>query len=294
MKLKVILRGGVFIMTALFLLLQSCVKDNKSNQLSEKELMTDAERLGLRGQVKSVKTLYFDAAGDKENVQKLGKSDGEQDSFFRLDKRGQKLQENWLDNEGNVVYKIEYNQDSVGKRVEKLMRYADEADGTRDSLRYDAAGRLIGIDSYEDGSFFARTVFKYDKEGLKQEQIDYDSSDDIDRKTVYDYDDEGRRIAEEHFNKNGDRVIKRLFSYDGDNISEIKELDKEDKLLSRIEIAYDENGLKSEENVFGSQDNSIQESSYSYELDEQQNWIKQTVFQSQKPVMIIEREVEYY
>lgn len=287
-------------LSALFaiLLLVACRNDKQSDHKAADapfELPTDVQDLGLKSAIKSIRTQYYEAAGDRENVETIGRSDEEQDSYVAFDKKGNKTEEKWFDSDGNEVFGTQYQRDAQGKLIEKRGGYPDGTIETIDSLRYDRRGRWIQTDRYDGkGELLIRLTYQWSEKGQKIKQAAYKPSGDLDQLTTFRYDSVGNRKQETHENGEGERILKRVLEYAGTEISAMKEYDKTDQLLSEARIAYDEHGLKLKEEIIGQKAKVLRKNDYSYTLDAQGNWTQQVVFESQKPEMIIEREITYY
>ncbi len=276
----------------------ACRNDQKSDRKTAGApfaLPTDVQDLGLKSAIKSIRTQYYEAAGDRENVETVGASDEEQDSYVAFDKEGNKTQEKWFDSDGNEVFKTQYNRNAQGKLIEKRGCYPDGTIETIDSLRYDAEGHWIQTDRYDGrGEPLIRLTYQWNEKGQKVRQAAYKPSGDLDQLIEFTYDRAGNRKQETHENGMGERILKRVLEYTGTEVSAMKEYDNTDQLLSEAQIAYDEHGLKLKEEIIGQKGKVLRQTDYSYTLDAQGNWTKQIVFESQKPEMIIEREITYY
>lgn len=291
---------GRLFLSVLFsvLVLVACRNDKKSDHKpagTPFELPTDAQNLGLKSSIKSIRTQYYEAAGDREHVETIGSLDEEQDSYVTFDKKGYKTEEKWFDSDGDEVFRTQYKRNAIGKLIEKKRAYPDGNIETIDSLRYDTAGRWIQTDRYDGrGELLIRLAYKWNKKGQKIEQAAYKPSGVLDQLTKFEYDSSGNRKKEEHENGKGDRILKRVLEYTDAEVSAMKEYSKTEQLLSETHITYDEHGLKLKEEIIGQNGKVLRKNDYSYTLDAQGNWIKQIVFESQKPEIIIERKIKYY
>lgn len=281
-----------------FLLLVACRNDQKSDHQTvetSSELPTDAEDLGLNSAIKSIRTRYYEAAGDRENIETVGLSDEEQDSYVAFDKQGNKTQEKWFDSEGNEVFQVHYKRGAQGKLIEKKGSYPDETIETIDSLRYDKKGRWIQTDRYDGkGELLIRLTYQWNEKGEKVKQAAYKPTGDLDQLIHFTYDRAGNRKQEAHENGEGQRILKRVLEYNGAEVSAMKEYNKNDQLLSETRLTYDEHGRKLKEEIIGQNGKVLRQNDYSYTLDAKGNWTQQVVFESQKPELIIQREITYY
>ena len=67
---------------------------------------------------------------------------------------------------------------------------------------YDASGKLIDLTVAKAGKILVgRTEYKYDKDGKKTQEIEYDNLDSLKTTTVYKYDSSGNLINEKVYNK---------------------------------------------------------------------------------------------
>jgi hypothetical protein len=128
---------------------------------------------------------------------------------------------------------------------------------------YDGNGNITKEEYYRRGDINQELSYKYDRNQNKTEYVNYSAEEDEIRfKQTIDYDPEGKKIKENRYNGSEHHVIdynyneqdklstivktdldgnliqKRIFSYDG-NVANIRVLDGEGKLISRIVNKYD-------------------------------------------------------
>jgi hypothetical protein len=139
-----------------------------------------------------------------------------------------------FDKEGNTTEEIEYNQDGSVKRRETA-KYAGknkteevvdsrgdkDVDGTKTNYRkttfkYNANGDKTEETEYDaSGNVVKRTTYAYNKAGDKQFEVIYDGSGKLIKKIVYGYDSKGLRISKSTYGP-GDvlqKIVKYTYGY---------------------------------------------------------------------------------
>ncbi len=123
-----------------------------------------------------------------------------------------------FDKEGNTTEDTEYNQDGSVKRRE-INKYSGK-NKTEEIVENHSTGDDDGPKVYK------RTTFKYDADGDKTEEVEYNSKGAIEKKTTFAY------------NKNKDKQFEMV--YDGSG-----------KLVKKTVYGYDPKGLKITRSVYG-------------------------------------------
>lgn len=286
-----------FMYVLLILVGWSCVNDKKKEEENpaKTELTSDLSELRLKGEVKAVKTAYFEAVKRGDKAYRGQKPDEVEDYQIRFNKQGNKEEEAWFDVDGNLSYKVVYRNNDIGLPEERRAYYDAEDQELQDSIFYNPQYQITEIRHYDDRGEFTRTVYKYDQKGHQKEQIYYDLSGKTDQKTVFEYDERGNRTGEAHLNEQGVKVLKRTFNFNEEKqITGISEYDRNNRLIHTIEMDYDINGYITTEKFSDKEGNLVQQKNYLYEYDNCGNWVRQTVFENDNPQLIVERTLSYY
>lgn len=159
----------------------SCNQSEKKNDLTEEN---------LKGKVKSIKETPYEAV---DKFGQIEKGNVLYDNFifpFTIyDEKGNKIEENHYDSDGNLSSKDTYEYDENGNNIEKN--------------NYDSDGRL----GY-------KLIYKYNEKGNMIEKNNYDSNGRLDYKYTYEYDKNNnwtQRI--EYKNTIPHRITERIIEY---------------------------------------------------------------------------------
>ncbi len=158
---------------------------------------------------KQIKELKIKSCTETTTVYENGKETSYKSGYSSFDK------------EGNTTEEVEYNQDGSVKRREtakysgknKIEEVVDER-GDKDK------------DVSSGGKDYKKTTYKYDGDGDKIEEVDYDEKGNVLKKTTYSY------------NKNKDKLFEVV--YDGKGA-----------LIKKIAYGYDAKGLKVSKTTYG-------------------------------------------
>ena len=149
------------------------------------------------------------------------------------------------------------------------------------TYKYDEIGNHLEKNKYIDSSLVEKTIYKYDKRNRLVETNRYEGSGRLEKTYTYKYDESWDQIVEEN-----------------DGISKIYKYDEKGNLIKTI---YYNDGKYSDGNSYEYDENNnlIEERDalviYKYsDLDKIGNWKKSTLYQNNKPINIIEREIQYY
>lgn len=157
-------------------------------------------------------------------------------------------------------------------------------------LSFDKYGNLITINLLNlDGKIYKEINYVL----INNEKFAKKNYTDSTEKNEYDKN--GNLIQKDVYNKDKTLSYSVNYKYDGNNnITEKKEY-SEGKTLESIEIMkYDDSGNLIEQKSFSAFTNSTMTVKYSYEFDNNHNWVKKNVFLNGKPNIIVERMIEYY
>jgi hypothetical protein len=252
-KILYILLGSVMIF--------SCTPTEKSADASREG--TDWEKFKLKGDVKSFKEVKFLAVDNFSIVSK-----GERirhiynkEVLFNLD--GNKIEENDYIPDGTLANRTVYLY-----KGDNLVEYNN----------YDSQGMLFGTGKYESNENGLITMLNY-----RTTDGRYNWSES------YEYDRNGNVVEVKRFKTKEVIDTKELYKFNDDGYLTESEFHRDDKLISKNNYNYDEEGNFNELN-FG--DSAVY--TYKYNYDSHGNWIKKIVFENNNPSGILIREIEYF
>ena len=137
-----------------------------------------------------------------------------------------------FDKEGNTIEDTEYNADGSVKR--------------RETAKYSGKDKIEEVvdqrgdkDASSAGKLYKKTTYKYDKDGDKTEEVDYDEKGNVIKKTTFVY------------NKNKDKLFEVV--YDGSG-----------RQTKKIAYGYDSKGLKVSKTTYAPGDVIVRVVKYTY------------------------------
>jgi YD repeat-containing protein len=240
----------------------SCVQ-NEELKSSNSNGNTDWKKYNLNGKVKSFRETKF-LAVDNFSIIVNGKKSNHlfnKEMLFNLD--GYKIEKNDYMPDGTLASRTMYLYQN-----NKLVEYNNyDSQGMpfgTGNYEYNADGQIVRlIDNTTDGRHNWTKAYQYDSKGNLVEVDNFKAADVIDTKEKYTYGNNGHLIK--------------------------SDLLKSDKVLSRSNHKYDEDGNLIELN-YG--DSDLYTFRYSYDF--KGNWVKKIVFENDNPSGILLREIEYF
>jgi hypothetical protein len=150
--------------------------------------------------------------------------------FGEPKEKGKVISETFYDKKGNTSKHIDYyiHLDNQVIQYEVL---------------YDKNGKDIEWKEFdEQGNFFSNTVRKYDKDGLKTEELFYNSKNELEYKTIYTYKD--KKVTEKNkLDVNGNLLERTLNTYDTNGLDTKWITYGTNGLLERkVVLNYNDNG----------------------------------------------------
>lgn len=307
------------------------------------ENQTDLQELNLKGKVKSVRSVDYEAV---EVSGEVVKGRIVEDNFFAYNEAGSVVEKTKYYADGTPCEKFIVTYDSEGRVIEGCMYNSEGKIDFKKVITYDNKGnKLTENESNEKGEVRVKESFKYDdKNNLINKDTQFFDGN-LDAKTVFEYDKKGNLIKQhlyregswltEIYSKRIENGItikeiqsksekqkkeKKILKYnDKGNVIEESEYDAKGNLLERITYKYDAEGREIEVNwenpngflVYSKYiktyndrgilsgvkyvypNGNIEQYVYSYEYDNQGNWIKKILYINDRP-SITERKIEYY
>jgi hypothetical protein len=186
-------------------------------------------------------------------------------------------------------------EQDIKSQVQYNHKYDDgepSEEGYKNSYKeFDRNGNVTKEEYYRRGDINQELSYKYDQNQRKTEYVNYSAEEDEIRfKQTIDYNDQGKKIREDRYNGSEHRIIdyryndqgrlnhivkkdldgnlvqERVFSHDG-NVANIRVLNSQGKLISRVVNKYDGHGNLIEHKEFDPQGNRTKKISYKFNQD---------------------------
>jgi hypothetical protein len=172
---------------------------------------------------KQVKDLKIKSMTETTTLYRDGKESGTYKSEYKT-----------FDKEGNTTLEIQYNENgSIRKKQTTKYAGKDKAEEITENNGSTDDGEDSGPKKYK------RVTWKYNSNGDKIEEVEYDAAGNVLKKTTIAY------------GKNGDKLIEM-------------EVDGAGKLLKKTAYGYDSRGLRIEKKVTGPNDVMLKHVTYTY------------------------------
>ena len=195
------------------LCLVSCNQSEKKNDLTEEN---------LKGKVKSITENTYEAVDKFGQIEKgdvLVDSSAvyTDDGHFKIyNEKGNKIEENYYNSNGRLIYKNTYKYDEKGNIIEENYYNSNGRLYSKATYKYDEKGNMIEDNFYDsdNGSLIYKNTYKYDEKGNNIEKNNYDSNGRLDSKHTYEYDKNNnwtQRI--EYKNTIPHRITERIIEY---------------------------------------------------------------------------------
>ncbi len=218
--------------------LLGCSPGEKENDLDKKNLF---------GNVKSVKTLHFEAT-DKFGEIVKGEREYKRYEVSLLNMFNDKgLLIERIDLDSNLQSKSTYLYDDKGNRVESN-RY--DSAGSLDykwTYLYDDKGNQVEANRYDSDGIDFKLTYLYDDKGNQVEFNMYDLDGSLDSKSTYLYDDKGNETeSKRYFSWNDVSFYLSIISYDYDNQNNWIKRVESSNWIKRVDSSYsaDEQGAR--------------------------------------------------
>ena len=197
------------------LCLVSCNQSEKKNDLTEEN---------LKGKVKSITENTYEAVDKFGQIEKgdvLVDSSAvyTDDGRFKIyNEKGNKIEENYYNSNGSLIYKNTYKYDEKGNKIEENYYNSNGRLYSKTTYKYDEKGNMIEDNFYDsdDGSLIYKNTYKYDEKGNKIEEYHYDEDGKFNYKTTYKYDEKGNKIEYNDYDSDGRLNSKTTYKYEYD------------------------------------------------------------------------------
>jgi len=226
------------------------------------------------------------------------------ESLFEYDRNGNKIKESLF-------------EDAMLKTI-LLFEYDDNGNNIKETRIKNGKPVFIKLNNYENSriieSFFydlkkwmgfnledfldTRTEFRYNEKGEKIEETKYDRSNRLKSRLTSKFDEKGNLVEIISTHVWGENYIddRRTYKYD-DSGNEIETImfNSDGSIQRHFVYEYDVNGNKIKEISYMNDQNWIDSTFFSYDYDNEKNWIKTISFDKmKKPKYIEEREIVYW
>ena len=154
------------------LCLVSCNQSEKKNDLTEEN---------LKGKVKSITENTYEAVDKFGQIEKgdvLVDSSAvyTDDGHFKIyNEKGNKIEENYYNSNGSLIYKNTYKYDEKGNKIEENYYNSNGRLYSKTTYKYDEKGNMIEDNFYDsdDGSLIYKNTYEYDKNNNWTQRIEY-------------------------------------------------------------------------------------------------------------------------
>jgi len=225
-------------------------------------------------ELKHIEKLVYNKANDlTEKSKYLADGSLSSKTINKYDDKGNLIEEMIFDSYGKLNYKNAYKYNQMGLMVEENNYDSDENLKRKIVVKYDNKGNDVERIGYNGvGDFLGKVTTKYDKFGNPVKVVIYDNNEVLESKSLFEYDKNGNITVESEFDKNGILLMEKRIIYDVKNNKIEESLYEKDKDVRSEIITY----------------------YYVYEVDNNNNWIKKTIYKGEEPKYILEREIEYF
>lgn len=244
-----------------------------STLLQAQKTASDVTLDGMRGKVKNVTKITYEARTDFQGVT----------------------------SEGDLLERLETAYNSKGWR--KTMTYVTpEADVIfRSRFKHDGFG-LVTVEQIVDNNenIIGRTYYSYDAQNVLKEMWVEDADRQIESRTLVRFDPQGRLVQRSLNDADGNIYKREVFTYIGNNVDKKVVFDRNGKKMQEWRYEYDENNEPVSQTLYdySEAETEMYITIFQYEYDDHGNWTRRTESElvDGDPVMqyIVTREIEYF
>ena len=230
-----------------FILSTFCILINFSCTTDKEKKLSDIEKMKLKGNIKSIKSVEYDA---KEKFGKIVKEKITYDKYPNY--------EIAFNKSGN---QIEFSSYPYGKLKSKR------------TYKYDEKGNITELNEYSsNGNLLKKSIYNYDNESNLSNCNIYKSDGSLENKIVWSY---INNKLKEYTKLDSDKktILKYVYKYENDDLTEAKQYglkgnldnfkyDSNSNLIKQEELNSNENLIKLETSVFDSENNIIEKNIY--------------------------------
>lgn len=275
----------------------------------------ETEKRLRRGESSEQIRYKYDPQGNLLEEEKLNNGKFERRRIYQYDDHGNKIEETFFNQEGEIVsQQISYKYDEQGRITEQ--RVSERSSGTyrRYTFLYDAEGRLLRRNQFDDTGNFSGANIYYDRQGRKEEERWYNSESHSSGRTVFTYDAFGNIIEESIYQGSFEAREQELSVVKGAVTQRLEYHSINEFLRFQSKHTFDENGIKltTTETQFDSNGQTTQfrhriftpegqileevidNNTTKYIYDEQCNWITRETYKDNILTEVVTREISYY
>ena len=280
--------------------------------------ITDIKNDNLFGRIKSIQTVEYTASMVENGIEK-----GEKISslFKQYNPEGYLLESSEYNPDGSLLQKEKFSYDKKNNRILELL-YDDDKIDQQIEIKYNTLNFPIKmLTKDEKGKTFQKTTYQYNEKGEMTQQTGYDDRGKMAEKSYYSYDSKGNLSQYTGYGEFDNRKIS--YQYNANNeITESITLDINNVFMEKTIYTFNNSlqsvrktnldinnkPLKSELCIYDIYENLLEitlfdefeaiteKHIFTYQYDEQKNWIVQITYtgSDQKIVSITERVIIYY
>ena len=279
---------------------------------------TDRNSDGLAGKVKSIAIKEYAPADDaslKENLlESIVKQYDErgylseikefspsetviQRQVFTYVKKGNRREEMLYDEEGVLLEKTVMKLNSAGNPVQSVVSNASGNAVQKNTYLYDEKDRLLKQNGYDaKGKLSEKSYYIYNEKGLLFQYLSFNEFEN--KKILYKYDANKNPVEMTVYDSKTNAFLEKIVQKfdEKKNVVETNYLDEKNGLKSSTRCKYDEKGNTVEYMTLDAAKNITDVYTFSYQYDNQGNWVMQTAYKGKDKQMEsrTERIIEYY
>lgn len=235
-------------------------------------------------------------------------------SIYKYNTNENIIEKNRWNTDGVMVSKTFYNYDDKKNLIEEL-------NFTLNELIDDRFENKVKVNNWDSNNvMLSKTLYNYDNIGNRIEKIVYNHNAKISDKYIYEYSNSGYLVEEKWYNPNDELSTKNTFKYDsqGNNIKlniydgygnlsyeHLRKFDKKGNLKEFTDKNIKKKQTDKWSRKHDDRNNVIEENyvdpngfksktTYEFEFDSKNNWIKKTVFLDGDQGYVDERVIKYY
>lgn len=258
----------------------------------------DLTEMNLYGNVKFLREYIYNVVINSGEVSKGDRNYSSENKYLFNDKKNNMSWDSY-DSNGELYSRCDYKYDENWNPTKVSFYKSDGSLYSEWIFKYDNNGNLIernynySTDRYRH--LDDKTTFKYDGRGNLVEENKFNYLGDFSNKMIYKNDKKGNHIKSKYYKSDGSIILHLAFKYDNKNNKlEWISYDSDGNVEYKTKYKYDDLGNVLVENKYDSENKHIDDKTYQYEFDSRSNWIKKTEFKNKIPVLITEREINYY
>lgn len=284
---KKVRQASIYSSLILLVFFSGCSVQKKLN-------LSDWDKLNLEGKIKSIRQTPRYLSND--NGQRLlGEAwpKKENNSFFHFNKNGDLIEKRLYLNNGENYSKEIYSYNEDDQRVKEILYNPNGSIGSTLFYEYDRTGSIAQSEC--TNYLGVKYIYKYDGDGNRIATYKYYGDGTLYFKASYRYDKDGNCLEEKTYTSEGKLFSKWMYEYDKkDNRIIRKRYFADGELDCKLTYDFDNNHREISWKMFDNLDKTTSQGTYIYEYDTDGNWIKRTKMEGQKPVFVLNREIEYF